>query len=59
VATGSVVRVSIKTSARDPGLVIVRKLPPGTTLPAGRTEAYLVLADPRADPFRPPGPKGK
>jgi len=56
---GSVVRVSIKTSVRDPNLVVVRKLEAGQTLPPGRTEAYLVLADPGADPFGAPAPKDK
>jgi hypothetical protein len=37
------VRVSIKRSARDPDLFVVRKLEAGMTLPTGRGEGYLVL----------------
>jgi hypothetical protein len=58
-SSGSVTRVSIKASVREPGLLVLRKLEPGTTLPPGRTEAYLVLADPGVDPFQPAAPKGK
>jgi len=49
--------VSVKRSARDPSLLIVRKLDEGTALPPGRTEAFLVL-DPSTDPFG-DTPKGK
>jgi hypothetical protein len=56
---GSVVRVSIKTSVRDPSLVVVRKIEAGKPVPAGRVEAYLVLAEPGADPFAAPAPKSK
>jgi hypothetical protein len=55
-STGSVVRVSIKTSARDPSLVVVRKAESGKTVPSGRMEAYLVFAEPGVDPFS-AGPK--
>jgi hypothetical protein len=58
-AGGSVVRVSIKRSVRDPNLLIVRKLDAGKALPQGRTEAYLVFADPKTDPFGGRAPKGK
>jgi hypothetical protein len=38
--------VSIKVSARDPGLYIARPLADGQELPAGTREAMLVLVDP-------------
>jgi hypothetical protein len=44
------VRVSVKTSARDPSLIIARPLADGQTLPAGTREALLVLVDPSAEP---------
>jgi hypothetical protein len=50
-STGSVVRVSIKTSASDPSLVVVRKIESRKTVPPGRMEAYLVFAEPGVDPF--------
>jgi hypothetical protein len=57
-AQGSVVRVTIKTSVRDPSLLVVRKAEAGKTVPSGRIEAYLVLAEPGTDPFA-PAPKDK
>jgi hypothetical protein len=53
----AVVRVSIKRSARDGDLLVVRKLEAGKPLPPGRTEAYLVLSDPADDPFGQSGGK--
>jgi hypothetical protein len=38
-------RVSVKISARDPTLFILRPLPEGQPLPAGTREGFLVLAD--------------
>jgi hypothetical protein len=58
-AEGTAVRVSFKRSVRDPSLLVVRKWEEGKALPADRTEAYLVLADPAGDPFGGSGPKGK
>jgi hypothetical protein len=46
-----VVRVSVKRSARDPGLLVVRKLDAGKSPPTGASEALLVLVDAAADPF--------
>jgi hypothetical protein len=46
-----VVRVSVKRSARDPGLLVVRRLDAGKAPPAGASEALLVLVDVAADPF--------
>jgi hypothetical protein len=48
VAQGRAVRVSVKRSARDDGLYVVRRIPAGKVLPAGSREAILVL--PEADP---------
>jgi hypothetical protein len=56
---GSVIRVAIKTSVRDPSLLVVRKAEQGKTVPDGRIEAYLVLVEPGVDPFAAPAPKGK
>jgi hypothetical protein len=39
------VRVSVKASARDPGLLIARPLAEGQAAPAGAREALLVLVD--------------
>jgi hypothetical protein len=39
------VRVSVRTSARDPSLLVVRPLAPGQALPEGAREAFLVMAD--------------
>jgi hypothetical protein len=50
-SAGSVVRVSIKTSAADPSLVVVRKVESGKAVPPGRMEAYLVFVEPGVDPF--------
>ncbi len=38
-------RVSVKTSARDPGLIIARPLADGQAPPPGTREALLVLVD--------------
>jgi hypothetical protein len=45
------IRVSIKRSARDPNLFVVRKLEEGKTVPMGSKEAFLLLPDRDADPF--------
>jgi hypothetical protein len=42
------IRVSVKTSARDPALLVVRRLDEGKALPAGTREAWLVLSEPTA-----------
>jgi hypothetical protein len=47
-ASGRAVRVSVKRSARDDGLYVVRKIAVGRALPAGAREAILVL--PEVDP---------
>jgi hypothetical protein len=59
ISAGSVLRVSIKRSVRDPNLLVVRKLETGKTSPPGTTEGYVVLADPGADPFSGAPPRGK
>lgn len=41
-------RVSVKISARDPGLLVVRPLAEGEPVPAGTREAFLVMVDPPA-----------
>jgi hypothetical protein len=43
-------RVSLKVSARDPGLFIARPLADGQPPPAGTREAMLVLVDPAGGP---------
>jgi hypothetical protein len=48
VAAETRLRVSVRTSARDPGLLIVRELPEGQAPPAGAREAFLVMAEPAA-----------
>jgi hypothetical protein len=45
------VRVSVKTSVRDPTLLIVRRLPPSTPAPSGTREALIVLMDSSAELF--------
>jgi hypothetical protein len=47
-ASGRAVRVSVKRSARDDGLYVVRKIAVGKALPVGAREAILVL--PEVDP---------
>lgn len=39
------IRVSVRTSARDPALLVVRALRPGERAPAGTHEAHLVMTD--------------
>jgi hypothetical protein len=39
------VRVSIKTSVRDPTLLVVRRLDEGKPLPAGTREGWLVIPE--------------
>jgi hypothetical protein len=58
-SAGSVVRVSIKRSVRDPDLLVVRTLDSGKALPPGRTEAFLVFPGPDANPFGGAAPKGR
>jgi hypothetical protein len=36
--------VSVKTSVRDPSLLVVRVLPDGQAAPAGTHEAFLTLS---------------
>jgi hypothetical protein len=43
-------RVSVRTSARDPALMVLRPLADGQTAPAGTREGFLVLADTEAEP---------
>jgi hypothetical protein len=43
------VRVSVRTSVRDPNLFIVRPLAEGVAAPPGTREAFLVLPDPPDD----------
>jgi hypothetical protein len=38
-------RVSIKTSVRDPTLLVVRRLDEGKALPAGTREGWLVMPE--------------
>jgi hypothetical protein len=38
-------RVSVKTSVRDPDLLVVRPLADGESTPAGTREAFLVMVD--------------
>lgn len=38
-------RVSVKVSARDPNLLVVRPLDDGEPAPAGTSEAFLVMVD--------------
>lgn len=42
---GGRIRVSVKTSVRDPGLLLIRPLGEGQTAPGGTREAFLVLSD--------------
>jgi hypothetical protein len=42
-------RVSVKTSARDPDLLVVRPLSEGQPPPAGTREGFLVLAEPQLE----------
>lgn len=46
---GSRIRVSVKTSVRDPNLLIVRPLSEGQALPPGTREGSLVLVGDEAD----------
>jgi hypothetical protein len=48
------IRVSIKRSARDPGLLVVRRLDATQALPAGTSEALLVIGASDEDPFSGP-----
>jgi hypothetical protein len=50
--------VSIKRSARDPGLLVVRRLEAQQPLPAGTSEAFLVVGA-AEDPFATPAPDKK
>jgi hypothetical protein len=43
------IRVSVKTSARDPDLLLLRPLPAGQAPPVGTREGFLVLAEPQVD----------
>jgi len=45
------VRVSVKTSVRDPTLLIVRPLPASTPAPSGTREALIVLMDSTSELF--------
>lgn len=42
-------RVAVKTSVRDPGLLLIRGLADGQRPPAGTREGFLVLADAESD----------
>jgi hypothetical protein len=48
-ALGSRIRVSVKTSARDPNLLVVRPLPEGKRPPPGTREGTLLLVDDSSD----------
>jgi hypothetical protein len=54
VPAGTPIRVSVKASARDPDLLVVRVLPEGRPVPPGTREASLILA---ADEAEAHGPK--
>jgi hypothetical protein len=43
------IRVSVRTSARDTTLLVVRPLPEGQSAPSGSREAYLVMAEVNED----------
>jgi hypothetical protein len=43
-------RVSVRTSARDPALMVLRPLADGQVAPAGTREGFLVLAEAEGDP---------
>jgi hypothetical protein len=43
------IRVSIKTSARDAALMVVRPLPDGEKAPAGTQEAFLIVPEDLTD----------
>ncbi|HEY4015519.1 MAG TPA: hypothetical protein VGM06_19380 [Polyangiaceae bacterium] len=43
-------RVSVRTSARDPALMVLRPLADGQMAPAGTREGFLVLAEVEGDP---------
>ena len=43
-------RVSVRTSARDPALMVLRPLADGQTAPPGTREGFLVLADVEGEP---------
>ncbi len=43
--SGVRLRVSVKTSVRDPGLLLLRALPDGQAPPAGTKEGFLIVAD--------------
>jgi hypothetical protein len=45
VPAGTPIRVSVRASARDPDLLVVRPLPEGRPLPPGTREASLVLVE--------------
>jgi len=45
-------RVSVKTSVRDPGLLVVRPLAEGQSAPPGTREAFLVMVNPVASTAR-------
>jgi hypothetical protein len=49
VPAGTSLRVSVKVSARDPELLVVRLLPEGRPPPPGAREGTLVLAEEEAD----------
>jgi hypothetical protein len=48
-------RVSVKSSVRDPNLFLVRVLPAGKGAPPGSQEAFLTPTEPSADLWREPG----
>jgi hypothetical protein len=49
---GQRIRVSVKTSVRDPGLLVVRPLAEGRPLPPGTREGTLVLSEDPAEDAR-------
>ncbi len=50
--SGERIRVSVKSSVRDPGLLVVRPLAEGRPLPPGTREGFLVLEEEAVDDAR-------
>jgi hypothetical protein len=49
---GQRIRVSVKTSVRDPNLLVVRPLAEGRPLPPGTREGTLVLSEEQTEDAR-------
>jgi Meckel syndrome type 1 protein len=52
IPSGTPIRVSVRASARDPDLLVVRLLPAGRPLPPGTREASLVLVEEEGEEAR-------